>query len=348
LYQQYELLYESETAVESQLAEAERSLDRYSSLEERIAEELEKVQQARYLVEDAAGQLNRLADTISDDPERLQEIQQRLDLYNRLKIKYGVQNAADLLAIQRDFEQKVQQFSSISDQIQELERAVQAEEARLAEEAQAIEAERLAGADRLQSQVEEALQAVALQGATFQVHVKRAKAEAQQPALTLDREPVRLHPHGVNTVQFLISTNEGFAPEPLAKVASGGEISRVMLAIKTALAEKLQLAVLIFDEIDTGISGEVALRVGRVMERLAEHHQLITITHLPQIASCHGRHFVIYKASHEGQVVSDVRQLSPQERVHEIAKIMSGEQPSAAAHESAKELLNQSRQQLSS
>jgi DNA repair protein RecN (Recombination protein N) len=163
---------------------------------------------------------------------------------------------------------------------------------------------------------------------------------APKGPITLEGQTLQPDSHGLNNVLFRLQTNEGMAWGTLGQVGSGGEISRILLAIKAALAEKTQLSALIFDEIDTGISGEVALKVGRVMQSIAQKHQLITITHLPQIASRTGKHFFIYKQTTDNQTRSLVRELTPEQRRLEIAKMMSGDNPSEAILQSATELMN--------
>ncbi|HNI43757.1 MAG TPA: DNA repair protein RecN, partial [Chitinophagales bacterium] len=151
----------------------------------------------------------------------------------------------------------------------------------------------------------------------------------------------KLAAKGLDSIKFMISTNLGMPLGSLEQVASGGEISRIMLAIKAALAEKASLSTLIFDEIDTGISGEVALKVGRLLQKLGDDHQIICITHLPQMASRGEAHFFVYKDDSAERTISRIRPLSPQERVQEIAVMLSSNPPTTAAIENAKMLLAQ-------
>ena len=144
---------------------------------------------------------------------------------------------------------------------------------------------------------------------------------------------------GADRIQFLFTANKGQAPMPMNKVASGGELSRLMLCIKSLIAKETALPTIIFDEIDTGISGEIALKVGAIMEQMAQSMQVITITHLPQIASKKGKHFRVFKNEMGQQTTTGIEALDSNERILEIAKMLSGEQPSASAMEHAKELL---------
>jgi len=144
---------------------------------------------------------------------------------------------------------------------------------------------------------------------------------------------------GADRIQFLFTANKGQEPMPMNKVASGGELSRLMLCIKSLIAKETALPTIIFDEIDTGISGEIALKVGAIMQQMAQNMQVITITHLPQIASKKGKHFRVFKNEMGQQTTTGIEALDSNERILEIAKMLSGEQPSASAMEHAKELL---------
>lgn len=331
------LLYEGEQSVSIQLADAVRSLEKISHLSPEIATEVNKIQEARYLLEDAASELQRVAENTELDPKRLEYLNERQNTYNRLKLKYGVGTTAELIAILVDFEQKIGQFESIDDTIKDLEKEKSALTEQLINLGLALEIQRTNVAEELMQRVNEVLKDVGLAKAEFKVKIGRM--EEPNGLLTLDGKNLQPDATGFNSVDFTIRTNPGMPFGNLGQIASGGEISRVMLALKTALAEKMQLSVLIFDEIDTGISGEVAMKVGRVMERLSNAHQLITITHLPQIASRKGKHFFIYKESTDAATVSRIRPLAEEERVFEIAKMMSGDNPTENIIQSARELV---------
>jgi DNA repair protein RecN (Recombination protein N) len=332
-------LESDEMGVMVQLTEAERRVGQATQLGAPLADTEEALENSRHTLAEAVDAIRRALDRIEANPERLFEVQARLDVYNRLKMKYGTHTAAGLLSLQASLAEQIEAFCSIETRIAQLE----AEHAALADalgaEALAIEAERLAAATHLAQQVCDALVKVGLPKADFRVECPRLAPEDKNLTLTIAGSPTGVAPWGINRVQFLISANPGQAPGPLERIASGGELSRVMLALKAALAEKMQLAVLIFDEIDTGISGEVALKVGRVMEGLATTHQILSITHLPQIASRQARHFFIYKEQGPAHTHSRVRTLADDERTTEIAKMLSGETPTPAALSTARDLL---------
>lgn len=328
-----------ELGILSQLTEAERRLGHATDLGAPIAEHAEALENARHALQEVSAALARAQDRIEADPERLHEVQARLDVYNRLKMKFAVPTAAGLLALQVEFAGQIEAFSSIEERIAALEKEQAALAQTLGKDALVLEKARLQAGKVLAQKVTEALVKVGLPKAKFNVEAPRLSAEDKSLTLKIEGQSCGTAPWGINRVQFSIATNAGQVPGPLERIASGGELSRVMLALKAALAEKMRLAVLIFDEIDTGISGEVALKVGRVMEELAETHQILSITHLPQIASRNARHFFIYKEGTANRTYSRVRTLSEDERITELAKMMSGETPTAAAIATAKDLL---------
>ena len=187
---------------------------------------------------------------------------------------------------------------------------------------------RMKVATALQLQTQKLLQQVGMPNALFEVAVREMVSK-------------KLNENGYSEVEYLFSANKGFAPQPIRKVASGGELSRLLLCIKSQQADAGKLPTLIFDEIDAGISGEVALKVGEIMQRMARSHQLICITHLPQIASTAQQHFYIYKETKLGKTTTRVRLLEGETRVTEIAKMLGGDKVSQAALANARELLGE-------
>jgi len=180
---------------------------------------------------------------------------------------------------------------------------------------------------------------VGFKQADFRIEV--ARTEQENGLLELAGKGIKLGPRGFNKIQFMIRTNPGMPEGPLSQIASGGEISRVMLAVKAALAERADFPVLIFDEIDAGISGEIALKVGQVMQRLAARFQILSITHLPQIASKGRNHYRIHKEIQGENTSSSVQVLGREERIQELAQMLSGAVPTPSALKNAIELLEQ-------
>jgi DNA repair protein RecN (Recombination protein N) len=158
--------------------------------------------------------------------------------------------------------------------------------------------------------------------------------------LTISHQLISAGPSGIDLIEILFSANKGISPKPLAQVASGGEFSRLMFCMKYILADKTSMPTLILDEIDNGVSGEIAIKLGKLMKQMSERHQLVTITHLPQIASKGDAHYFVFKDNSADKTVSNIRLLNKDERIHEIAQMISGASPSKAALQGAKELLS--------
>lgn len=331
-------LYSGEQAVVSQLAASVRDLERLATHDARLRPEVERLRDAMYAVQEVGRNLEAMPQDIELDPARMQATEERLSVYNRLKMKFGVRDGAELMARQHTLEQELAQADTSPERLEALRQQVSQQQQQVLTLALALEQGRLQAAAHLSERMAQELAQVALPQAQMQVQVARlagAFTTAEPQPTTVD-----LTPTGMNRVQFMLSTHPSLAPAPLAQVASGGEISRLQLALKAALAERLALSALIFDEIDTGISGEVALKVGRVIERLASHHQVLVITHLPQIASRQGAHFTIEKQEQDGRIISTVRELSPHDRPAEVATMLSGANPSETALAGARELLS--------
>jgi len=326
-----------ELAADERLAAALQRAETVARLLPEAAALAALLRDAQALVQDANQQAEKLAHDLELSPERLQEVHQRLDVINRLKLKYQKTSVAALLEAHEAFSQELATLSGADARIQGLQQQVSEQEAALIQTGLTLEAAREKAAQALSAAVTATLQEVGLKGASFRADVTRTTAESG--ALAVEGQLVQPQVHGFNACTFFIQTNPGLPEGPLAKVASGGEISRVMLALKTALAERVALSVLIFDEIDTGISGEVALRVGRVLERLAVRHQVLSITHLPQIASRSGAHYHIRKEQANDRTRTRIDALSQEQRVEAVAALLSGHNPSASARQSARELM---------
>jgi DNA repair protein RecN (Recombination protein N) len=208
-----------------------------------------------------------------------------------------------------------------------------------------LSSQRRQAAANLQEIVPQVLAELGMAGARFEVAMTTQPDD--QSFVKIEGQPVRVNATGIDHVEFFISANPGQAPAPLAKVASGGEISRIMLALKSILAERDDIPVLIFDEIDAGISGRVAQAVGRKLQQLAVSHQIICITHLPQIASAGAQHFLVEKNITKGETVTAVRQLKSSERPEAIARLLGGEVISESHLRSARDLLAESGHEIS-
>lgn len=331
-------LYEQDLSLYEQLSEVLDPLQKIASVNKQIAEEALRLNEARNGIKEAAYTLKNLLETVESDPERLAFIEERLAVYHSLKRKYQVKSGEELIAKYEELQAGMEEFDSLSDRIESGRRAYARQMKELGEKGLEIEKMRLAVKSSLENSINTVLAEVGFQDATFDVSIRRTPGGIN--GIELEGEQLQPGPRGFNAVTFLIRTNPGLPMGPLSQIASGGEVSRVMLAIKTVLADKSEFPVLIFDEIDVGISGEIAKKVGDVMKKLAEKYQILSITHLPQIAGKGHQHFMIRKQIQGDTTVSSVQMLSREERIHELAKMLSGEYPTDSALKNATELIS--------
>ena len=275
---------------------------------------------------EAAGLLEDEFERLQVDPERTEQVQSRLDLLYRLQKKHRVNEVESLIELQRSLEQKISSVASGEEHLEELQHEVDRLLMELRTQATALSNGRKRVTPEIETHVQNLLHEVGMGGAVFQIKIDtNAKDEPG--------------PDGIDAVQFYFTANKGSRPEPLHKVASGGELSRLMLCLKSLVAHTMALPTLVFDEIDIGISGETSQKVGKVMKELSRNHQVVCITHLPQIAAKADKHFFVYKETIDDMVKSKVRVLAEQDRVVEIAKMLSGDKPGKAALQNAKELI---------
>ncbi|MDM1049067.1 DNA repair protein RecN [Sphingobacterium hotanense] len=284
----------------------------------------ERLQSSLIELKDIAAELEQVADGVTMDEERLNIVNDRLSVLYSLQKKHRVDKIQDLLQLQEELEQKLQASDSQEEQIEVLKATIEKLRSNLTALADQITANRTQVKQTIEQEVQDVLSKVGMPNAQLQIELKK-KEDFKST--------------GQDEVVFLFSANKGQTLQPIHKVASGGELSRVMLAIKSLVAKSSSLPTIIFDEIDTGISGEVALRVGEIMEQLAKHMQVISITHLPQIASQGTAHFKVYKEDLGEKTKSNIVLLKKEERVLEIAQMLSGANPEATAIKHAEEML---------
>ncbi|TAJ63415.1 MAG: DNA repair protein RecN [Chitinophagaceae bacterium] len=317
-------LKESEQPVVQLLKQLLNQLHAYASFHPDLSAVIERLQSTQIELQDIADEVDRINDTVNYDEKRIEWINQRLmDGYKLIK-KHGVQTTAQLLELQRELENKLRAVLDMDDTIAGKEK----ETNRLLTEAQTL-AEQLSKARHKQAKpLEEKVNTLLAQ---IGMPNARLKVELKDNTLTLS---------GKDHIDFLFDANKSNRFEPIRKVASGGELSRLMLCIKSLVAQSIDLPTMIFDEIDTGISGEAAKQVGLIMKGLASNRQIICITHQPQIAGKANAHFFVYKEIKNDAVKTNIRLLNPDERITAIARMLSGEKPTAAAMENAREMMN--------
>ncbi len=339
-----DLLYEREGSVIDALGQALAMLQQLSRVDTFFEPLQGELDAAIITVDELVKSIQGYASRVEINPERLEEVRQRLAAFTRLKKKYGT-TIEGLLEKKEEIARELARIDSLEDEIR-------AKEAELAgciktyrEKALKLSEKRKEAAVRLEREVPEILAHIGMSGATFQI---RQEQEVHSESwLTIGDRRVKASPHGIDRVEFLISANPGQPPRPLQKVASGGEISRIMLALKHTIAHHVRIPVLIFDEIDIGISGKVAEAVGRKLQELANNHQIICITHLPQIASAGDAHFLVEKTQVDGTTTTRVRRLQEHEREWAIAQLLGGEKITESHLASARELLRSAGRSIS-
>jgi DNA repair protein RecN (Recombination protein N) len=319
-------MMESEQSILIQIAEIRKYVSAIARLNPRIEHILNRIDALQVESKDIAGDIEDLNESVSIDNERMEEVSARLAMLNHLLNKHHFRNEAELISYQHELRIKVLSVENLADDIASLDKSRSQFAGELNALADKISSNRKAQVKPLEDSLATLLQ---------QVGIPEAKIEIRLS------ETEKLTDTGRDQISILFSANKGIRPEPVSQVASGGELSRLMLCFKYLLADSIFLPTIIFDEIDTGISGEVTIMVGQIMKRLAANHQVISITHQPQVAAMGENQFVVYKTAGEDFSSTHIRELQKEERVLEIAKMISGKKPSALAMENAKELLKQ-------
>lgn len=276
-------------------------------------------------VKDIGNELAGQKEDINDDPRRQQELQQRFDFIQKLLHKHNVQDVEELIRIREELRSKIEGFESLEHQIEHQNQLCMQQEAKLKELAQKLSDLRKKSIPSLEKEITGILKELGMPNGQFLVH--------QQPS-------TNLHANGQDFLEFLFTANKGSQPQEIARVASGGELSRLMLAVKSVISIKNLLPTIIFDEIDTGVSGEIGFKMGNILQKIAQNMQVISVTHLPQVAARGHKHFIVYKNTDRQHTQTFVKEVDASQRVEEIAKMLGGENPSAAVMQTAKELLN--------
>lgn len=318
-------LDDEQVGVLLQLKTIEQAMSGVASSYAAAGELFERVHSALLDLKDLSSELATAAEHIDADPERLSQVVARIDLIYSLQQKHRVGSEAELIALRDKYSAQLQTITLGDERIVALERHIADLRSEALQRADAIHAARTKAVPAIESELSATLAELGMPSARFSVDVA-----AQEELL----------PSGRDRVWFLFSANAGIAPQPVEKIASGGEISRVMLALKALVARSMQLPTIIFDEIDTGVSGQIADAMGRIISDLSRSMQVINITHLPQVASKGKTHFVVYKEDTLLGALTSIRQLSARERVDEIAKMLSGSTVTSAAVEQARCLLD--------
>ncbi|HTH82269.1 MAG TPA: DNA repair protein RecN [Mucilaginibacter sp.] len=325
------LVQDSDGAALIQLREAGQQLGALSKFNPQIEELQERLNSTIIELKDIAAEIENIEQRTHTDEARAADINTRLSLLYNLQKKHRVNTNTELLALQDDLSAKIQQAVFGDEAIEKLQQQLNADKKELEKLAAQLTANRLKAIPTIEADVLKTLAEMGMVSSGLKIELT--------PAAARNSTLGGLGENGADEIKFLFSANKGHALAEMSKVASGGELSRLMLSIKSLIAKNTALPTIIFDEIDTGVSGEVAHKVGQIMEQLANNLQVITITHLPQIASKGRRHYFVYKDDTTATTYTRIKQLDADERILEIAKMLSGDKPGESALQNARELL---------
>lgn len=313
-----------EIGVVSQLRTAANNIHRLSEYLGRADEFYERIDSAMIDIKDIAVEIDNILSNTEFSIERKNFVEDRLNMIYSLQQKHKVATVGELLDIQSDFEQKINLIDNFDEEIARLQRETADVESRLSEAAKRLTNKRMSVRKPVVEHVERMLNDLGMPNGRFEIEFSALDGFA---------------PSGADKIEFLFSANKNRPPLPISEIASGGEMSRLMLIVKSLISTTKALPTIIFDEIDTGISGEIAKKMGEIMEQMAENMQVIAISHLPQIASKGRTHYKVFKDETQDKTQTNIIQLSANERIMEIAEMIAGKNPSRSALDSAAEML---------
>lgn len=319
------LLNYSENNVLAALVEVKNLLSANAKHNLTIAEIAQRVNSSYIELKDLVNELESLEQNIVFNPQRLEEIESKLNLIYRLQQKHRVNSLDELLQLQEELSSKIAGIGKLDEQLDATRKELVVIEKQLSILALELSKKRKSSSLIMEKQILNLLADVGMPNASLSIQLSESAEFTQS---------------GKDKIQFLFSANKGGELKELSKVASGGELSRLLLSLKSLLAQSAALPTIVFDEIDTGVSGDVANKVGIIMERMAKQMQVISITHLPQIASKGNEHWLVYKEELKKKTHTHIKKLTADERIHEIAQMLSSKSPTSAAISNARDLLN--------
>ncbi|AHC14550.1 DNA repair protein RecN [Salinispira pacifica] len=325
----YDALHDNEASAYGLVYSGMSALAAAAEIDPQLKENSERLESLYYELEDVVAQISGYKDDLNYDPQRLEFIEERLAELSRVKRKHGPR-LSDVRDFLEQAQIKVQQLENADDYSQRLEKEIRELEQALIEKAKRLSTARKEGGKKLEEQVQQSLQALSMKKARFRVSVTQKMSDRGIPVCGAT---------GIDRVEFLLSANEGESLKPLRSIASGGELSRVMLAIKTALAESDDIPTLVFDEIDSGIGGEVGRALGEHLRSLSRSKQILCITHLASIASHADAHIKVMKNEQNGRTITSAEHIQADARVEEVARMLSGDSSTQASLEHARQLL---------
>lgn len=323
LYKIHTLLSTDEGGIVTHLKESLTTAQSLSTIYAESEDIIQRLESAFIDLKDLSPEVERNAEDIEFSPERLTSIESRLDLIYSLQQKYRLGNIAELITFQNEVEEKLKNISSSDDKIEQLKIQEEQKHAKMLELGEKLSKKRKDAVPKIEKQLVERISMLGMPNVRFACELSKKEADAT----------------GIDELAFMFSANKNTTLQPVSEVASGGEISRVMLCLKAMIAGATALPTIIFDEIDTGVSGEVADKMGQIMQEFGEQMQVIAITHLPQIAAKGYSHYFVYKEHGKSATTTNIRRLTHEERIKELAQMLSGSKVTDAAIENAKEML---------
>jgi DNA repair protein RecN (Recombination protein N) len=329
-----EILYEQENSVSELLSLSIQKLEKIKSFDKELENFSSVIENTRIQIEELYYSILTYNKKLVFDPQGLNEIEIRLDELNKLKVKYRVKNIGELLYKKVEIQKELEIINLRDEKVKELKEEIFTERERANKIAIELSKKRKEAATKLKSKVEEELKTLSMDKTIFQV-----KIENVENIVKLNGSGVGFTPKGIDQVLFLISPNPGEELKPLNKIASGGELSRMFLALKRIITNKEGTSTLVFDEVDSGIGGVTAFVIGKKLKEISCFHQVLCITHLPQIACCGDLHYKVEKISKADKTTTFVKELEYNERLEEIARMLGGVKITEKAMEHAKEML---------
>lgn len=329
----YEALYGKAGSILEELRGAITYILEIRKIDQGLKLQEQDIDAVFYQLEEAALTLRDYKKNLAYDPARIEAIEDRLELLGRMKRKYG-RTIEDVVKKREEIGEELRTISSVDEEIEQLSRAIELQKSEILEKAQLLSQKRREAASVLKEAIEKEIHSLRMEKAVFEVMFRD---------LVDDRRETPVNPKGIDDVEFYLATNAGEALKPLNRIASGGELSRIMLAMKKVLAKTGSVGTIIFDEVDSGIGGATAEDVGRKLKDVSKHHQILCITHLPQIACFGDRHYRVVKAVSHERTITLVDVLSREERLDEIARMLGGAEMTKKTREHAREMLELSR-----
>ena len=333
----YQILYEADKPVHDAIVKVKNDLSILAEIDKSFTESSNEAETVLALINDISSFIRSYKTKIDLEPEHIEEVRERLGAINMLKKKYGG-SVQSVLEHRKKIGEEFELAENFSERITGLNNKLNSFRVEAGKLAKGISEKRKIESKKVRKSIEDSLKELGISHPNFQTKILNELA-VDNNFITVNGKSFKCSAKGIDKVEFFISTNQGEDPKPLAKVASGGEISRIMLSLKSTLAKNDKLPLLIFDEIDVGVSGRIAQKVGNVLKALAEYHQIIAITHLPQIAGLADHHYEVKKTDDKSRTSSSIEKLTDEGRVREVAKLMSGEKVTKASIKGAQELI---------